>query len=62
VNTKAKTLPNPLEGLIRDAYYEVPPEQRERFLRLTPIQRLRWLDEARRFTMMVHASNPRKQQ
>ncbi len=38
------------------ASYEVPEDQAARYRALTPYQRLKWLDEARRFTFLVRLS------
>ena len=46
---------HPSDGTIRDCYYEVPAEQQEKYLKFTPYQRLKWLDEARRFTLLARA-------
>jgi hypothetical protein len=54
MNYPDKEVPNPLAKLHRAFHIDVPAEQQERFLKMTPGQRLRWLDEARRFTLLVH--------
>ncbi len=41
----------PSDDLDRSAPYDVPDEQLVQFGRLTPLQRLSWLDEARLFTL-----------
>ena len=46
-------LKHPIDELDRSAPYEVPDDQMERFGKLTPLQRLKWLDEARRFTLLA---------
>lgn len=45
---KAELLPE-----INDYWYEVSDEQIRHGLSMTPLQRLGWLDEARRFTLLV---------
>lgn len=39
--------------------YYVSDEQLERFARMTPLQRLMWLDEARLFTLMAETPETR---
>lgn len=52
----------PIDELDRSAPYFVPDEQLAIFGKLTPIQRLEWLDEARLFTIKasVRLHRPRK--
>lgn len=40
--------------------YYVSDEQMARFAALTPLQRLQWLDEARRFTLMAETPETRQ--
>ena len=44
---------HPSDELIRDCYYEVPADQMSRYGALTPYQRLKWLDNARRLTLLA---------
>ena len=40
----------------RDYYYELTPEELQRGLSLTPFERLKRLDDLRRFTIMLRAA------
>jgi hypothetical protein len=42
--------------MITDYWYEVTDEQIREHLSRSPVDRLRWLDEARRFTQLLHSS------
>jgi hypothetical protein len=42
--------------------YWVSDEQLQAYARLTPLQRLQWLDEARRFIMMALTPEARERQ
>ena len=42
----------PDDGEIRGFYYYVTDEQLDIFSRLTPLQRLQWVEDARRFTLL----------
>ena len=42
--------------------YYVSDEQLEAFGKLTPLQRLQWLDEARRFVLMALSPEARERQ
>lgn len=41
-----------------DFSYEVDDDRLIAYSRLTPLERLRWLDEVRRFTLLVRAAPP----
>lgn len=43
-------------------WYEISDEQLEAFARLTPLQRLKWLDEARRFTLLARTPETAERQ
>jgi hypothetical protein len=43
-------------------FYTVSDEQLERFARLTPAERLRWLEEARLFTLLASSPDARRRQ
>ena len=42
--------------------YWVSDEQLAAFARLTPLQRLQWLDQARRFTLLARTPETRERQ
>ena len=42
--------------VITDYWYEVTDEQIREHLTRSPLERLRWLDEARRFTALARAA------
>jgi hypothetical protein len=42
----------PEDGTICGFYYYVTDEQLDAFSRLTPLQKLQWVEEARQFTLM----------
>jgi hypothetical protein len=48
--------PNPYP--ITDYWYEVTDEQIREHLARSPLDRLRWLDEARRFTQLMRSVAP----
>jgi len=43
---------------ITDYWYEVTDEQIREHLARSPLDRLRWLDEARRFTQLARSAAP----
>ena len=43
-------------------FYTVSDEQLERFAQLTPAERLRWLEEARLFTLLASSPDARRRQ
>lgn len=53
MNTDAESSFHASDLFLRDVYYEVPDDQLARFRALTPYQRLRWLDEAVRFSLLA---------
>ena len=46
----------------RGYFYTVSDEQLERFAQLTPAERLRWLEEARLFTLLASSPEARRRQ
>ena len=52
-------LPSPIDHLVRTAPYDVPAEQLIAYGRLTPLQKLKWLDDARLFTLMAQVRKPK---
>ncbi|MFH1067311.1 MAG: hypothetical protein V1746_05365 [bacterium] len=47
---------HPADGMMRDVDYELSEEELARSRSLTPYQRLKWLDDARRFILLARAT------
>ncbi len=46
--------------VVDDYWYELSDEQLRHGLSMTPLQRLQWLDEARRFTLLARRALVRR--
>jgi hypothetical protein len=51
---------HPIDGLIRTACADIPEEQREAFLRMSVEQRMKWVDQTRRFIIAARMAKRRK--
>lgn len=51
---------HPTDNLFRTVCTDIPQEQQEAFLKMSVEQRLRWVDQTRRFVIAAHTAKRRK--